>query len=125
NRRFHFTGQLQDASEFIKISNLNLNPMRKGGGRAGFEALHYGVPVLTLEYGDVYNVVGKDFAVENYTEMANTIMKYYNDKEYYDEKKKNALLRASELSDIEGNLRKVVNTIMELETKSNDMKALY
>ena len=113
--KVHLIGPLIDASEFLKESDLYVNPKRKGGGRSSFEALHYHVPVVTLDYGDVYYTCGKDFAVTSFDEMYELIIKYYNEKDFYSEKKALANKRALELSNLESCLRNTLDTIRILE----------
>ena len=106
-----FTGLLKDASEFIRLGNLFLNPDRNGGGRAAFESLHFGIPVVTFRNGDVYYVAGDEFGAENYDEYADIIRRYFSDKSFYKEKSEKASARAKILEDMTGTLRKVLNDI--------------
>jgi glycosyltransferase involved in cell wall biosynthesis len=115
DNKIHYLGALEDASEFIKISDLYLNPNRSGGGRSGFEALHYGIPVVTLEFGDVYYTSGKVFSVKNYDDMYKLIIKYCNDKDFYRQMQKQAFERSDILSSLESSLRKAIGNIMEAE----------
>lgn len=115
--RIHFTGYISEASEALKISDIYLNPERNGGGRSSFEALHYGVPVITLEVGDVYYTSGKEFSVSNYDEMYNLISKYYIDSIFYQEMKKKSINRARKISNIAETQKKMIDDIMKEEEK--------
>lgn len=115
--KIHIIGELEEAGEFIKFCNLYLNPKRRGGGRSSFEALYWGVPVITLQYGDVYNTCGKEFSVTNYQEMIKLVEKYYKDMEFTENMKKLAKEKADTLSDIKGTLSDVINNIMKKEAE--------
>lgn len=78
-----FAGQVADGCQVIRLSNVYIQPRRKGGGRAAFEALYYGVPAVVVKYGDAWDVCGKDFEVDAYADMENKIFEYYFDRDYY------------------------------------------
>lgn len=113
----HFTGYLSGASEAIKLCNLYLNPKRKGGGRSAFEALHYGIPVITLEVGDVYYVSSNEFSVNNYDEMYELAKRYYSDGELYEEMKKKGISRAEELGNIAETQNRMIEEIIRREAE--------
>lgn len=115
--KIHFTGHLSGASEAIKLCNLYLNPKRKGGGRSAFEALHYGIPVITMDVGDVYYVSGSDFSVNNYNEMYDLVKRYYTDAKFYQEMKIKGINRANELGNIAETQKKMIEEIMRREAK--------
>lgn len=100
--KFHFAGILQDGSQAVRLADLYIQPTRKGGGRAAFEALYYGIPVITTKYGDTWNVCGKPFEVESYAEMAERILIYYNDRAIYQDARNCSKNRADELEDMKG-----------------------
>lgn len=112
NEKIHFTGEVQEASQVIKLCDIYCNPKRNGGGRSSFEALSHRVPVITLRYGDVYYTCGEDFAVDTYGEYLERIKRYIIDKEYYQVARDNALKRANILSDLAGTQREIINKIL-------------
>ncbi|GEM_PF-6244658 len=118
SKNIFYTGVQTDASEIIKLANIYINPKRSGGGRSSFEALYYGVPAITLRYGDVFNTCGNVFAVDSYDEMYLTLKKYILEKDYYFEMKKKAIARANELSCIDKTQEKIFEKIIKLETES-------
>jgi hypothetical protein len=106
-----FTGLLTDASEFIKVGDLFLNPERNGGGRAAFESLYFGIPVITLASGDVYYVSGKNFGADNYGEYSELIERYRDDKDFYSSQSSKAKKRAEVLSNMKETLAKILEDI--------------
>ena len=108
---FLFPGSLTDGSEAIKLANLYIQPKRKGGGRAAFEALYYGVPALIPAYGDSWDVCGPDFEVEDYEEMKDKIKVLKQDQEYYQSMAHSALQRAAVLEDMPGMFEKLFQSL--------------
>lgn len=104
-----FTGSIPDASEFIRLTNLNVNPDRSGGGRAAFEAFHYGIPAASLRKGDAYYAGGYEFGCDNYDDFYETICRYAKDQEFYSQRSKMALEREALLS----NMAKTQELMME------------
>jgi len=105
--RIRFIGDVTNASQIIKYCNLYIQPHRQGGGRAAFEAMYYGVPVVTTNYGDTWNVCGDDFSVADYSEMKKAIIHYHADSDFYDNKRKIATERAHNLENMLGMMQKV------------------
>lgn len=96
---FHFAGMQKDILAFLDNCDLCLNPHRVGGGTSAVEPLSKGVPVITLRFGDVWAVVGEDFAVDTFDEMAAEIERYRTDPKYYEKKSAMALDRADLMMD--------------------------
>lgn len=109
--RVRFAGALKYGSQAIRLGNVYVQPERKGGGRAAFEALHYGIPVITTAYGDTYYVCGDEFAVTSYGEMAERVQKYERDEEEYGAARERAVARAVVLEDMEGMLKKLLDDL--------------
>lgn len=103
--RFLFLGAKKDGSQVIRLANVLIQPTRKGGARAAFEALFYGLPVITTGYGDTSDVAGADFIVADYGEMKEKLCNYYNDASEYAEMSEKAGTRGKRLEDMEGTLR--------------------
>lgn len=113
--KIHFLGSIENASRAIKIFDVYLNLRRNGGGRSAFESIHYGVPVVTLKYGDVYYCVGDEFSVDNYDEMYKIIIEYFNDKLFYGNMSRLAVKKSKEISDITNTQKMMIKEIMEKE----------
>ena len=63
------------------------------------EAFDAGIPAVSINYGDVATAAGKDFCVETYEQMNETIEKYRTEPEFYQQMVKKAKRRLSELTD--------------------------
>ena len=97
--------------------DLYVNPDRMGGGFSSAMALTAGVPVLSINHGDVLKQVGKTFCVENYDEMSKEIEKYIQDSAYREEKVKMAMDYAKERTEekmiqaLQKNLLELINIV--------------
>ncbi len=89
-----FTGYCDDVLALMEICNLYVNPDRLGGGFSVIEAFSKGKPGVYLKKGDVYTAGGEDFAVNNFSEMTEQILKYKEDKDYYNKMSELAKERA-------------------------------
>lgn len=79
-----FIGYCQDVSALMEICDLYINPPRLGGGFSVIEAFDKGRPGVYMKVGDVYTSGGEEFAVDTYDDMYNEIIRYKEDKAYYD-----------------------------------------
>lgn len=79
-----YLGFCDDILSRIEHFDLYVNPIRRGGGTSAVEAMSKGIPVVTVNYGDVAGVVGKAFQCESYEEMAALIDRYREDKHFYE-----------------------------------------
>jgi hypothetical protein len=94
-----YLGYCEDALAVTECCDIYVNPRRRGGGSSAAEALYKGVPVVTLEYGDVSSAVGEEFWVTDYKAMEDIIVRYSLDKEYYNEMSESGKKRAALLLD--------------------------
>ncbi len=78
-----FIGYCNDMLALMDICDLYVNPERLGGGFSIIEAFVKGKPGVYLKSGDVYTAGGESFAVDSFKEMAEQILKYKEDKDYY------------------------------------------
>ena len=78
-----FAGYCEDILALMEICDLYVNPDRLGGGFSIIEAFSKGKPGVYLRKGDVYTAGGEHFAVDTLDDMASQIMKYKEDKDYY------------------------------------------
>lgn len=113
--KIHFTGSIPDASEFIRLTNLNLNPDRSGGGRAAFEAFYYGIPAVSLRKGDAYYAGGYQFGCEDYEEYYELICRYAKDPAFYYVQGEKAKERANLLSDMTKTQERLLEKVLSLE----------
>lgn len=103
-----FLGFCDDILSRMEHIDLYVNPIRKGGGTSCVEAMSKGVPVVTVNYGDVSVNVGDAFCVESYDEMKTTIIKYMTDKSFYAKMSACAIKRTEILLDTEGAFVKIL-----------------
>ncbi|TAH65226.1 MAG: glycosyltransferase, partial [Anaerolineaceae bacterium] len=113
--RLHFLGHQLHAKAIIRLTNIYINPKRKGGGRSCFEALSYGIPVVTPNIGDVYYTCNGTISATNYKEMYSSIIECYSDQDYYKKISNQASLRAVELSNIVATQKDVIDNILAFE----------
>lgn len=101
-------GQRNDVLAHLDICDLYINPIRKGGGTSAVEAMYKGIPIVSVDYGDVAGIVGEEFLCDNYEEMKSVIYKYMYDKEYYESQSQLAIQKAKELTDTEGEFLRIL-----------------
>lgn len=94
-----YVGFQDDIIAFYNIMDLYINPKRLGGGFSIAEAFSAGKPGVTIAYGDVAAAAGKEFCVNDYTEMQQIILKYITDNEFYNEMVLKGNYRLKELTD--------------------------
>lgn len=104
-------GYCNDILSRMEICDLYINPTRKGGGTSCVEAMFKGIPVVSVNFGDVSVNVGEDFCVEDYRQMQERILKHYEDREYHEEMAKKASKRAEILLDTESEFVRIMREI--------------
>lgn len=113
-----YLGMVDDILSRIELMDLYVNPIRRGGGTSSVEALSKGVPAVTTDYGDVAVNVGEDFFVKDYDDMAKTIIRYIDDKAFYESQSKKALVRSKLLLDSDNQFVKLID---EYERREREM----
>lgn len=81
------------------------------------EAMYLGKPVVSIAYGDVALNAGDAFCVENYSRMADRILQYRDDREYYAAMSAQAMERAAVLLDTESAFREIIEEYDRREKK--------
>lgn len=94
-----FVGYQEDILAFEELCDLYVNPPRIGGGYSAVEAFYKHKPGVTMSYGDVSAVMGKEFWVNSLEEMAEKIIYYKEHTDYYAEMAEKAYQRSLELFD--------------------------
>ena len=94
----------------MEICDLYVNPPRIGGGYSIAEAFSKGVPGVTLNYGDVAAASGKDFIVNTLEEMNERILRFKNEKEYYQKMSQKSLERCKLLFDGTTSMKQILET---------------
>lgn len=122
NNRVIYAGNVEDGSQLIRLADVYIQPRRKGGGRAAFEALYYGVPVALLKYGDAWDVSGPEFEVDSYEDMVQTISTYYSNSEVYHDMVKKSLKRGKTLEDMPSMFKELFDDLnMKYEIKISNV----
>jgi glycosyltransferase involved in cell wall biosynthesis len=111
-----YLGFQEDVLAVNECCDAYLNPKRVGGGTSCAEALYKGLPVVTMDYGDVGVGAGPDFHVADYDEMYEKIIRYSEDKEYYGEMSQKAKQRAELLTDSKTSFVKAIRKVEESDT---------
>ena len=109
-----YLGFVNDTQSYLRLCNVYLNPPRKGGGFSAVEAMINGIPVLTLNFGDVVIAAGEDMSCKDLNEMSERMSKLEGDSEYYKLISEKVKSRAIMLQDSEGIFGK---TLMEFIDK--------
>lgn len=112
-------GFCKDVLARLELCDLYVNPRRKGGGSSVVEAMYLEKPVVSIAYGDVALNIGEEFCVENYEEMADEILRYSNDKNYYSEMAAKAKDKAELLLDTEKAFREIMEEYDRREWERN------
>ena len=58
------------------------------------EAMYKGVPVVSIDYGDVAGIAGREFTCKDYEEMKKIIGRYRTDKIFWKEQSERARVTA-------------------------------
>lgn len=111
--RVHALGMLKDPLGYMCAADIYVNPKRRGGGTSSVEALSVGVPVVSVDYGDVAVNVGGDFVVDSYDEMIGVINRYHDDTDYYMSQSKKAIEKSKELLNAEDTFVDIVDEFLE------------
>lgn len=106
-------GWVEDILGYYEACDLYVNPIRVGGGTSSVEAMSKGIPVVTVDYGDVATNVGEDFVTGDYHIMSQLILKYKNDAEFYQMQSDKAKERATELLDTSNVFAEVVTEFVK------------
>lgn len=112
-RRFLLTGHEDNLIEHLNLFDLFVNPPRLGGGNTGAMALSVGVPVLTLNKGDIAAVAGREFTVETLDDYPEMIWKYKNDSAFYEGQSKLAQARIKEKTTGDDELAEIIQNVFD------------
>lgn len=103
-----FLGFQEDVLAILEHCDLYINPRRIGGGSSASEALYKGVPVVSMNYGDVSVAVGSDFCVSDWDAMYEKSIQYMEDEEFYRTMSEKAKKRAALLTDSDTAFVKII-----------------
>jgi len=119
-----YFGFCKDILSRLEVCDLYINPKRKGGGTSSVEALFKGVPVVSIDYGDVAVNVGEEFCVKDYQEMQQKILHYYKDKNYYKFMSEKAMKRAEILLDTETEFVRIMTEVDRRERMEEENEGI-
>ena len=102
-------GMQTDVLAILECCDMYVNPKRIGGGTSVIEAMYKGLPVVTLDYGDISLGAGEDFCVSDYEEMRKSILHYMTDTRFYAEMSKRARERAEYMLDSKKAFEELIN----------------
>lgn len=94
-----YLGMQSDVLAILEQCDLYINPPRRGGGTSVIEAMYMGLPVVSLNYGDVALGCGEEFCVKDLNDMEEEILHYNKDSIYYNKKSLLAKKRADYMLD--------------------------
>lgn len=104
-------GFVADVTRVLAVTDLYLNPPRGGGGASSAYALACGVPVFTLDQGDVATVTGPDFHLADLADFAALAGRFADDANYRADMKQAALARFDQISSRERMLRQILDGV--------------
>lgn len=112
-RRYRLTGYENDLIEYLNLFDLFVNPPRIGGGNTGAMALSAGVPVLTLDKGDIASVAGKEFTVESLKDYPEMIQRYKRDSAFYQRQSRLAKKRIEEKTTDDEEFAAIIQSVFD------------
>ena len=110
-QRSAFLGYHKDVLSVYEHCDAYFNPPRYGGGSSAAFALAMGLPVLTLDTGDVANIAGSKFVFGSVDEIGAFVQRAASDAAYRREWGQKAKERFTAISDREGMLRRIVDGV--------------
>ena len=114
-------GFAKDILSVVEQFDLYVNPIRRGGGTSVVEAMSKGLPVVTVDYGDVAGIVGEDFCCKDYEAMQREILAYMTDTDKYN----TMSVRATELAEEYLDSEKEFARIMQLYYRNTGVLPTY
>ena len=115
-KNLYFLGPVVNSCNIVALTDIYLNPYRKGGGTSVYDALHCGVPVITPSFGDGFRTAGVEFCIERLQDIPKLISRYMEDPDFYSIQKVRAQARSLKVS-----LKsKDIRTLFSKVTNRND-----
>ena len=73
----------EDMLAIAELCDIYVNPPRAGGQTSAAEAMYKGLPVVSLNYGDVSICIGKENCVDGLKKIYAAVLKLVKDKNFY------------------------------------------
>ena len=112
--KVQYLGYSADLLAWLEVCDVYVNPYRVGGGVSATDALLKGLPVITMDYGDVAVCAGKEFCTESYDTMPDLIRKYKDDAKFYQKMSILAKERAQTLIDAPEELQSIIEEFQRI-----------
>lgn len=87
----------QDLGALYRVVDVFLNPFRQGGGVSAFLAMKEGVPIVTLDHGDVASYLGEELASLDIQAYQHHARRLRDDADYFGEVVQATRQRAAEI----------------------------
>jgi glycosyltransferase involved in cell wall biosynthesis len=81
--RLYTIGFKNNLISAITLSNMFLNPKRTGGGYSGLAAISCNIPVISINTGDVSELLSDEFKVSSYSEMLDLVNSIIENNDLY------------------------------------------
>ena len=96
------------------MMDLFINPPRLGGGNGAAMSMSLGIPVLTVDEGDVASVAGPDFIVRRLEEFPALVKRYRDDSAFRERQSRKALQRIEQMTTSDEELGNILQQIIDL-----------
>lgn len=94
-----------------ELCDIYVNPPRAGGQTSAAEAMYKGLPVVSLNYGDVSVCIGTENCVDSLEKIYAAVLKLVKDKNFYSKVSQEMKKRALELLDTDKELKRVLDIV--------------
>ncbi len=81
--RLYTIGFKKNLISAISLSDMFLNPKRTGGGYGGLAAISCNIPVISINTGDVSELLSDEFKVSSYSEMLDLVNSIIGNNDLY------------------------------------------
>lgn len=112
--RVIFLGGKDDLINWLGMMDLFINPPRLGGGNGAAMSMSLGIPVLTVDEGDVASVAGPDFIVRRLEEFPALVKRYRDDSAFMESQSRKALQRIEQMTTSDEELGNILQQIIAL-----------
>ena len=112
--RIIYLGARRDLINWLGMMDLFINPPRLGGGNGAAMSMSLGIPVLTVDEGDVASVAGPDFIVRRLEEFPALVKRYRDDSAFRERQSRKALQRIEQMTTSDEELGNILQQIINL-----------